>query len=233
MSIRTKGVGLLILVTLTASSLLFAGMGYYNIAGVVKKAYAQDNGFQVTSPDADLTREWWQWVLSFPADENPLTDRTGECDKGDFGDNFLLVGTLGGGAVRDCTVTEGQGLLIPISNTICATITGETAEELLEQCREITDQTRNLQLTIDRNQVQNLEEDNRVTYESLFTVVLPENNLFGLPAGTSIDAVADGYWAQIEGLSAGEHTIRVIGAIGGPTFHSAVQATYNLTVEEA
>ena len=39
-------------------------------------------------------------------------------------------------------------------------------------------------LIIDRNQVRNLE-DNRVTVESLFTVSdLPENNLFGLSAGS-------------------------------------------------
>lgn len=241
MSVRKKGKGLLVLVVvalITPALLLFTGMGYYNnIAGVVvNKAYAQDNGldFQVTRPTADLTRDWWQWVLSFPADENPLTDRTGEeCDKGDFGDTFFLVGSLGGRVERDCTTTEGQDILIPIVNTICATITGETAEELLEQCREIIDQTRNLQLRIDRNEVftpQNLR-DNRVTVEELFTVELPEDNLFGLPAGTTIEAVADGYWAQIEGLSAGEHTLRVIGVIGGTIGHFNVDVTYHLTVE--
>ena len=82
----------------------------------------------------------------------------------------------------------------------------------MAQCAEITEQTRNLNLLIiDRNQVRNLE-DNRVTVESLFTVSdLPENNLFGLSAGSSVDAVADGSWVLLEGLSAGEHDITIFG----------------------
>ena len=81
----------------------------------------------------------------FQVDDNPGTDTTGEdCSKGDFGDTFFLAGTFGGKAERECTITEGQDILIPIVNTICATISGETVESLLAQCAEITEQTRNL-----------------------------------------------------------------------------------------
>jgi hypothetical protein len=72
--------GVLVAVVLVASALSsFAGMnGYYS-------AYAQDSSnnsnnldVQVTKPTPELTAQWWQWILSIPADENPLTDTTGE-----------------------------------------------------------------------------------------------------------------------------------------------------------
>ncbi|HEU4444471.1 MAG TPA: PKD domain-containing protein [Nitrososphaeraceae archaeon] len=48
MSIRRKGIGLPVLVVLIASSLVFAPMGYYyNMAGVINKVYAQEEGEEV------------------------------------------------------------------------------------------------------------------------------------------------------------------------------------------
>jgi hypothetical protein len=232
--------GVLVAVVLVASALSsFAGMnGYYS-------AYAQDSSnnsnnldVQVTKPTPELTAQWWQWILSIPADENPLTDTTGEdCSKGDFGDIFFLVGTLGGKAERECTITEGQDILIPIVNTICIkTLEEETEELLLAQCAEITDQTKNLKLIIDGKKVRNLE-NYRVTNSEFFTIEAVENNIFqalGLPPG-SYDAVADGYWVLIEGLSAGEHDITVVGKQHGQTsfgkWDFKTQATYHLTVE--
>jgi heme/copper-type cytochrome/quinol oxidase subunit 2 len=152
-----KVTGVLVAVVLVVSALSFVGMGSYN------NAYAQDNNknnsnkldVQVTKPSSDLTAQWWQWILSIPADENPTTDTTGEdCSQGDFGDTFFLAGTLGGKAERECTITEGQDILIPIVNTICIkTEEEETEESLLAICKDITDQAKNLQLIIDGKHV--------------------------------------------------------------------------------
>jgi hypothetical protein len=177
--------------------------------------------------------------MSIPADENPLTDTTGEdCSQGDFGDIFFLVGTLGGKVERECTITEGQDILIPIDNTICIkTDPADTRESLLAICTDITDQTKNLKLRIDGKYVRNLESY-RVTNSEFFTIEAVENNIFqpfGLAPG-SYDAVADGYWVLIEGLSAGEHDITVVGKEHGHTsalgkWDFKTQATYHLTVE--
>jgi hypothetical protein len=235
-----KVTGALVAVVLIVSALSFAGIGggYYTAYAQANRNNNNNNNLdvQITEPTPELTAEWWQWILSFPIDENPGTDTTGEdCSKGDFGDTFFLAGTFGGKAERECTITEGQDILIPIVTTACATIEGESAESLLAQCADFTAQTKNLKLIIDRKQVRNLE-DNRVTVESLFTVVLPENNVYGLDAGTSIDAVADGYWVLIEGLSAGQHDITVVGKqhghlSSGEKSDLKSDVTYHLTVE--
>src|SRR5687768_8585750 len=105
--------GVLVAIVLVVSALSFAGIGGYD-----NSAYAQDNSnnnnnnnnnldVQITEPTPELTVQWWQWILSYPVDENPGTDTTGEdCSKGDFGDTFFLAGTFGGKAERECTITE-------------------------------------------------------------------------------------------------------------------------------
>jgi hypothetical protein len=239
-STARKVKGVLVAVVVVASALSFAGIGGYYYT-----AYAQDSGnnnldVQITKPTPELTAQWWQWILSIPADENPATDTTGEdCSKGDFGDIFFLVGTFGGNAERECTITEGQDILIPIVNTICIkTEPTDTRDSLLATCTEITDQTKNLKLRIDGKYVRNLESY-RVTNSELFTFELVENSIFepfGLSPGSYV-AVADGYWVLIEDLPAGEHDITVVGKQHGHVSSEGkwdfkAQATYHLIVVE-
>jgi hypothetical protein len=236
-----KVTGVLVAAIVVVSALSFAGVGGYH------DAYAQDNrnnnnnlDVQVTKPSSELTAQWWQWILSIPADENPATDTTGEdCSKGDFGDTFFLAGTFGGKAERECTITEGQDILIPIVNTInIKTDPTDTRESLLARVTDITDQTKNLKLRIDGVYVRNLESY-RVTNSELFTFEAVENNVFqpfGLTPGSYV-AVADGYWVLIEDLPAGEHDITVVGIqhgqlSAGDKWDFKSQVTYHLTVEE-
>lgn len=143
-------------------------------------------------------------------------------------------GGEGGKVERDCTVTEGQVILIPIVTVLCFNSEGETHESLLAQCTEIVDQTKNPLLIIDGNKVRNLESY-RVTNPSFFTVDFPENNIFEPTPAGSYDAVADGYWVLIEGLSAGEHDITMVGKLHGQSSFGKIdfrtQVTYHLTVE--
>ena len=72
-----KVTGVLVSAVVVMSALSFTGIGdYYN-------AYAQDNrnnnnnnnnlDVQITEPTPELTVQWWQWIMSFPVDENPGT----------------------------------------------------------------------------------------------------------------------------------------------------------------
>jgi hypothetical protein len=183
---------------------------------------------QITKPSSDLTTEWWQWIMSIPEEENPVTDKTGEdCSQGDFGDTFFLAGTDGGRAKRDCTTSEGQSILIPISIGLCTKETlSETETSLNALCSSFLDQPKSLKLIIDGQQIENLQ-DYRVKVSSFFTVDALEGNIVGLEAG-SYQAVSDGYWVLIEGgdLPAGEHTIEFVGKLHG----FKVSVTYELTV---
>jgi hypothetical protein len=242
-STSRKITALLLALVLVASTISIVTGGGYN------NAYAQNNnnnngnnnknnnlGVQLTKPSPDLTAEWWQWSLSFPVDENPILDTTGEqCNKGDISDDiFFLAGSAGGKVERECTISEGQAILIPIVNIInIKTLPEETEKLLLAQAEEILAQQKNLKLIIDGNKVRNLESY-KVTNPTFFTVELPENNFFGISAG-SYQGVAVGYWVLIEGFSAGEHTLTVDGKEHGQTSLGKIDfrslATYHLTVE--
>jgi hypothetical protein len=208
----------------------------------VANAQEQEQDISITEPTKQLTARWWQWVFSIPPADNPLLDTTtGEnCQAGDMGDIFFLVGTLGGSAERDCTISEGQEILIPIINTICLDKPGVFDEPRDFQppiggpgsCQETVessiDQASGLELTIDGVSIEILE-DFRVQ-SNPFPLKAQEDNLlgalFGVPPGTYI-SISDGYWVVVESLPAGEHTIHFAGQ--SPDV-GAVDVTYHLTV---
>ena len=137
-----KVIGMLVAAVLVVSALSFVGTGsYYNAYAQVNSNNNGNNNdldVQVTKPSPDLTAEWWQWALSFPVDENPILDTTGEdCSKGDISDDiFFLAGTAGGKVERECTISEGQAILIPIVNVInIKTLEEETEESLFAQVK--------------------------------------------------------------------------------------------------
>lgn len=207
----------------------------------VANAQEQEQDISVTEPTKQLTARWWQWVTSIPPADNPLLDTTGEnCQVGDMGDIFFLVGTLGGSADRKCTISEGQDILIPIINTICLDKPGFLEEPRDFQppiggpgsCQETVessiDQASGLELTIDGVSIENLEEFR--VQSNPFPLKVQEDNLlgalFGVPPGTYI-SISDGIWVVVESLPAGEHTIHFAGQ--SPDV-GAVDVTYHLTV---
>src|SRR6185503_18999622 len=62
---------------------------------------------------------WWQWALSIPAAQSPLTDATGEfAGVSQSGPVWFLAGTLGNSAERTVTVPEGKPIFMPVHNWI-------------------------------------------------------------------------------------------------------------------
>jgi hypothetical protein len=174
--------------------------------------------------------DWWVWALSQPVTTNPVLDTTGEhCEVAQQGNVWFLAGTFSSGSVtRDCTVPAGTALLIPVINSFYCALAEDPPEQQTEeyvraQVAFVEDTASGLSLTVDGRTVR------RLTYEEseIFSVVLPADNLFGLPAGTVANPCADaGYYALVPPLSVGEHTVRIQGTLG--TF--MVDVTYHLTV---
>ena len=174
--------------------------------------------------------DWWVWALSQPVSTNPVLDTTGEhCEVAQQGNVWFLAGTFSSGSVtRDCTVPAGTALLIPVINVFYCALAEDPPEQQTEeyaraQVAFVEDTASGLSLTVDGRTVR------RLTYEEseVFSVVLPANNIFGLPAGTVASPCADaGYYALVPPLSVGEHTIRIQGTLD--TF--MVDVTYQITV---
>lgn len=167
----------------------------------------------------DWTARWWQWVLSIPADRNPLTDATGEfCDEGQSGPVWFLAGTFETSAERSCTMPQGKHIFIPVFNWIFGsgvfdcdpTVPGVECdvEALQAAAAANTEAAEILEVTIDGKAVQNVSAYRAFSPEP-FPITYPDNSVTGVPAGTYYPQVSDGYWLMLKPLKKGEHTITI------------------------
>lgn len=170
----------------------------------------------------EWSAKWWQWVLSIPADDNPILDKTGKkCDVKQSGNVWFLAGTFGGSANRKCTVPVGKAIFFPIIGGewseveaiavtpdgdcwIPADFSGTTPNALRACARAQIDEVTELEARIDGMPLQGLE--NYRVKSKLFTFELPADNILGLDEGDS-KSVSDGFWLMLAPLSAGEYTI--------------------------
>src|ERR687896_449973 len=79
---------------------------------------------------------FWKWILSIPAKDNPINDPTGEkCTTGQSNTNsslFYLAFNNGGASERTCKVPVGKGLFIPVMQVELTEkdVPGATIQEL-------------------------------------------------------------------------------------------------------
>lgn len=175
-----------------------------------------------------------KWALGAPASGNPLLDEDGVLAQvGNNGPVFFVAGSiLGAPTVRTFTVPAGRPIFFPvINNLLIETPPPECAGSVacaLARVSPFIDDATALKATLDGlNLLATGVSAFRQTSSALFSIALPDDNLFGAPKG-SYDAVSDGYWVAVEGLSAGPHTL-AFGATSG-TF--LVDVTANLRVPE-
>jgi len=185
---------------------------------------------------AELTADWLEWLVAIPAASNPLLDSTGaNAAVGQSGKVWFLVGTLGGPATRTVTVPAGTALFFPIVNYFWVN-TPEFGDPPWSPAQEASVRSF-LAANVDTAYGLILEIDGR-TVADLSTLrvsgavgkcTAPDDNIFGVPfAPGPHECVADGYWALLPPLSAGNHTIRFAGAVSAIGF--SLDVTYYITV---
>lgn len=177
--------------------------------------------------------DWWKWLLAQPVATNPLLDETGaQCGRGQpFLGAWYLVGALpdSGPVERACTIPNFRTLIIPVSNLLYGAFPTDPPAErteafVREQTRAIQSAT-DLTLTIDGQPVNNLA--NFYEESTLFSVTLPNNNIYGEPGGTVVSPSADaGYYVAVSGLLPGNHVIKWHATFEG----SEQDVTYNIRV---
>ncbi len=185
---------------------------------------------------AELTADWLEWILAIPAPSNPLLDPDGAfAAVGQSGKVWFLVGTAANGppVTRTVTVPAGTALFFPIVNYFWVN-TPEFGDPPWSPDQEAfarsilaaqIDTAHGLILEIDGRAVPNVSRL-RVAGE-VGECTIPDDNIFGFPfAPGPHECVADGYWALLPPLSAGNHTIHFAGALTG----FSLDVTYHITV---
>ncbi len=179
----------------------------------------------------EWSAEWWQYVLSIPENENPLTGGTGtNCVYQRIGNVGLVAADPLSASTIPCEVRTGMILFLDILSAECSTVEEEpfygVNEEGLRACAEgftITD----LQASIDGSNVKNL--DQYIHTSPLFEFTLPEDNIL-YTEELSGQSVSNGAHLILAPLSPGEHTIHLHASI--PELEFIVDMNFELTVTQ-
>jgi hypothetical protein len=185
------------------------------------------------------TVAWWQWALSVPAANNPLTDTTGEfAGEGQSGPVWFLAGTFADSAERSFTMPAGKALLIPVNTWIFGAIAGDCDPSnpgvtcdipTLRASADFAVSTiQTLDVLIDGRPVRHVG-DYRAKSPGGFNVTTPEDAVLGLPTGTFGPHVQDGYWLMLEPLVPGTHNIII--RVVNPTVGLDYTVIAHITVE--
>jgi hypothetical protein len=152
----------------------------------------------------EWTARWWQWGYSVPKNINPAYDDTDKnCAQKQYGPVWFLAGTYGHSVERVCTIPAGKAILFPILNSECSFAEFpklKTLSELRMCAKTIQDQVTPLMTSVDGVPILHLQEYR--IQSPPFNFTLPHNNILGMPANTTTQAVADGNWVFLKPLLA-------------------------------
>ena len=148
----------------------------------------------------DYLAALWTTVLETPDAQNPF---------GSGGAAFACL-DLGGtvspfapGGVESCTVKPGTKIFVAASSFECSTFEGNgTTEAELRDCAREADVDVAPSVTVDGGAVPVVEVET-----GLLNIVLPEDNIFGQPAGTTGLSVGHGWVVLLHPLTPGTHTV--------------------------
>jgi hypothetical protein len=151
-----------------------------------------------TGLDADLATLWTK-VLETPSAQNSFGTGGQAYACWDLGNR--TVAPFAPNGVKSCTVTAGTAIFVAASSVECSTFEG-TPKGRLQDCARQSDVQAPPTVTIDRASVPVTEAET-----GLLTLVLPADNLFGLPAGTQGYSYGHGWVTLSRPLSLGTHKI--------------------------
>ena len=185
---------------------------------------------------------FWKWILSIPAKDNPINDPTGEkCATSQSNTNsslFYLAFNNGGASERTCKVPIGKGLFIPVMQVELTEkdVPGATIEELKLSAKTDQDSVNSLYLKIG-NKEHNFEDLRKYrTDTDGFDVNYADNGIFGIVEGGPTTAVADGYYIMTDPLQKGNYTVHYRSSLSclepgcaEPNFAQDIK--YNIIVE--
>src|SRR3954464_12877459 len=136
---------------------------------------------------AEELAELWTAVLQTPSDENPFNPNASEpITCWDLGVNIVAPFGASPEGVASCTVKPGTRIFVAASSVECSTFEGTSQADLVK-CARAAD-TVEPTVTLDGRPLALAD----VT-TSVLSVTLPEDNIFGLPAGTVGQFAAHGW----------------------------------------
>ena len=185
------------------------------------------------STQLQLAEQWLQWALSIDAASNPMLDTTGAyAHVNNLGPVFFVAGNTGGSSTRTFTVPAGKPIFFPVVTAYDIEVPGAGCDL---QCAfawiPYVGGATGLYARLDGQDLLTFPSY-RQTSTAFFTVDVPaslSSVLFGGPPYVGIlDAIVDGYWVAVEGLTPGPHTLEFGGTFPDISFTLDVTDTVNV-----
>ncbi len=212
-------------------------------AGLLAPATAAGNQPRVFPPKShpyglsygQWQARWFKWFMEIPVPENPALDETGaNCNVGQTGRVWFTAATLELTTTRSCTISAKQAVLVFAVGNECSDIEpppffGDNEADLRECAAAGFDEfwPSAPAITVDGVAVPDITRFRKQT--PLFSYTLPEDNLLGVPAGTTATkAISDGIAVMLKPLDAGRH--RIVISYTSPFLPGPGSTTYDLTV---
>ena len=202
--------------------------GIIGIVSILHYVHAQANSIntnetQVFATDSkpygltygEWTAKWWQWAFSVPKNVNPSYDDSGRyCSEGQNGPVWFLTGSYKHQVDRYCNIPAGKSVLFTVLNSECSFAEFpnlKTEQELRKCAKEMQDSVIQVQAIVNGVNVKGL--DKYRIQSPLFNFTLGGNNILGMPAQTTTQAVSDGNWVFLKPLPMGKHVIYFKGGL--------------------
>jgi hypothetical protein len=180
---------------------------------------------------------WSEWFLEIPVPDNPVLDQTGaNCNVGQTGRVWFTAATVELTTVRACTIPAGTAVFVFAIGNECSDIEpppffGDNEADLRACAAAGFDEfwPTAPSITVDGVAVPDITRFR--TQTPVFGYTLPENNLYGAPAGTTATkAVSDGIAVMLKPLAPGRH--RIVISYESPFLPGPGSTTYDLTVTD-
>jgi hypothetical protein len=186
-------------------------------------------------------KKFWKFFLSIPKTQNPLANQ-GLCTQGQPTTQpiFYVPCNLGGrSTTRNCRISSGRGILIPIINIVITEgeIRNASVNDLQGIARKDQDSVHDMKLVIEVNNNRIILDHNALLNFRIMTgdfhVNIPPDGIYGNPGPQM--AVSDGYYLITKPLTGGTYTITFEGKMdcSGPKCFEpsfSTKSTVKLTV---
>ena len=177
----------------------------------------------------EWTALYWEYVLTIPTWQSPFFGNVGTGCLYERIGNVALIAADWNRPLVTCEVPAGTMLQFMVVGTECSTLEappfyGGNEEELRACAQSIA--LDDLQASIDGVPLENLSQ--YVYTSPLYEFTMPEDNIFGVPAGTTGQSVGHAFYVALAPLSAGTHMLHFYGYI--PDFDFPSEFNFELTV---
>lgn len=218
---------------------VFAALLTLMLAAVTNQAHARTNNSTIVSPHetflgktyGEWEASWWQKFLAIPVVNGDHPYFSGGDFKAEKGVRYLATGG-GKPFTIPVKIRAGTALFVPIINAECSVIEqapwhGDDETSLRACANGHIDQTSGRSAELDGKPVKSLDKY-RVESPLFQFGPLPQDNLLGVPEGTTSNSVDAGYYLLIRPLSVGKHTLRIKAT--WDEFSSSIDTTFIITV---